>query len=133
MGHRPTGITILGILYIILGIGFLLGAAFFGVLSASFMQSSVLSGFGAIGGFIAIFMIIAAIIEFVIAGALFSGKSWGRTIVMIFAILDIIFQGGSLLVGNVGGVLAIILDLIVLYYMWRPHVIRYFKGTEYEN
>lgn len=130
---RPTGITILGIFYILGGMVWMFLALMFGVISVGFMGSSMMSGLAGIGGAIAGIAVIVAIIEFVIAGALFSGKSWGRIIVIIFAILDLISQAVSLLAGNIFGIVFVILDLIVLYYMWRPHVIRYFKGTEYEN
>lgn len=126
---RPTGITVLGILYIIAGIVWIVLAAFIGALSSSFMGSSMMGGMAAIGGFIAGIAAIAAIIEFVIAGALFSGKSWGRIIVIVLSIIDLIIEVISLIAANGFAIVFIILDLVVLYYMWRPHVISYFKGS----
>jgi len=130
LGHRPTGITVLGTLYIIFGIILLVTAAIFGALSSSFSNSSFLSGFGAVAGLVSGISVMAAIIEFIIAGALLSGKNWGRVLVIIFAIIDLLLNATSLLAGNVFGIIPIILDIIVLYYMWRPHVIAYFKGEE---
>ncbi len=78
--------------------------------------------------FFAIVLGIVAIIQFTIAGALFSGKNWGRTMVIIFVIIDLTFETISLFVGNVFAILFLILDFIILYYMWRPHVLAYFKG-----
>lgn len=126
---RPTGVTILGVLYIIAGIVWISLAVLIGVLSSSFMGSSMMGGMAAIGGFIAGVAAIAAIIEFIIVGALFSGKSWGRIIVIVFAIIDLIIEVISLFGMNVFAIVFIILDVIVLYYMWRPHVIEYFKGS----
>ena len=125
---RPTGITILGIFYMLGGIVWIFFALMFGVISVGFMGSSMMSGLAGLGGAIAGIAVFVAIIEFVIAGALFSGKSWGRIVVIIFAILDLIGQAASLLAGNIFGIIFGILDLIVLYYMWRPHVMEYFKG-----
>lgn len=125
---RPTGITILGIFYMLGGIVWIFLALMFGVISVGFMGSSMMSGLAGLGGAIAGIAVFVAIIEFVIAGALFSGKSWGRIVVIIFAILDLIGQAASLLAGNIFGIIFGILDLIVLYYMWRPHVMEYFQA-----
>ena len=125
---RPTGITILGIFYILGGIAWIFLALMFGVISVGFMGSSMMSGLAGLGGAIAGIAVFVAIIEFVIAGALFSGKSGGRIVVIIFAILDLIGQAASLLAGNIFGIIFGILDLIVLYYMWRPHVMEYFQA-----
>ena len=124
---RPTGVTVLGILYILAGIVGLGIAVIIGVASSTFM-GGMMAGIGVIGGAIAGFVLIGAIIDFVIAGALFSGKSWGRILVIVFAIIDLILNAISLLGFNVVAIVFIILDLIVLYYMWRPHVVAYFKG-----
>ena len=83
--------------------------------------------------FFAIVLGIVAIIQFTIASALFSGKNWGRTIVIIFVIIDLIFETISLFVGNVFGIIFLILDIIILYYMWRPHVLAYFKGINVKS
>jgi len=80
----------------------------------------------AFGGFIAIFFAILAVFAFVISGALFSGKRWGRTLVIIISIIDLITGGVSVAGGNVAGIVGMILNLVILYYMWRPHVIAYF-------
>jgi hypothetical protein len=80
-----------------------------------------------------VFFGIIAIIEFVIAAALFSGKSWGRKVVIAFFIIDIILELFTLAAGSAFAVIFIILDIIVLYYIWRPHVREYFEGTSYNQ
>ncbi len=126
---RPTGITILGILYVLSGIVMVILAIVMGVFSSMAGSTYLSSNFSVFGGLIALVLGIVAIIQFTIAGALFSGKSWARKLVIIFVIIDLIFEAVSLFAGNVLGIIFIILDIIVLYYMWRPHVIAYFKGT----
>jgi hypothetical protein len=130
---RPTGISVLGALYILAGIAWLTMAIFVGALSSSYMGNSMLNGIAAFGGVIAGIAVIVAFIEFAIAGALLSGSNWGRTIVIILVIIDLILQVISLFGMNVFAIGFVILDLIVLYYMWRPHVIDYFKGTNYSG
>jgi hypothetical protein len=134
---RPTGITVLGILYILGGIGMMLLAIILGFLSSVLLDSLVQNPnfmlFGSVEYFLASSMFalvlgIVAIIQFTIAGALFSGKNWGRRVVIIFVIIDLTFETISLFVGNVMGIIFLMFDVIVLYYMWRPHVLAYFKG-----
>ena len=104
-----------------------------GILSVGLTGPYVPSNFSILGGFFAIVLGIVAIIQFTIASALFSGKNWGRTLVIIFVIIDLIFETISLFAGNVIGIIFLILDIIVLYYMWRPHVIAYFKGINVQS
>lgn len=134
---RPTEITILGILYILGGTVMMLLAIIFGFLSSTILdildQNPISMLYGSIEYFLAssIFALILgiiAIIQFTIAGALFSGKNWGRTAVIIFTIVDLTFETISLFVGNVMGIIFLMFDTIVLYYMWRPHVMAYFNG-----
>lgn len=126
---RPTGVTILGALYIIGGLIATAGALLAGV------AASALAGipFGtAIGGLLAMFFGIIALIEFVIAAGLLSGRSWGRKVVIVLSIIDLILEAVTLLGGNIFAIAFIILDIIVLYYMWRPHVKAYFEGASYK-
>lgn len=81
------------------------------------------------GGALLVMFGALAAVEFVISGALLSGKSWGRTVVIVFSIISLI-MGFVSVVGNPVSILTIILDLIVLWYMWRPHVIAYFGGAQ---
>jgi len=129
--YRPTGITILGILHLIGGGASLImatvGAAMLGVSNNMGNFGMMAAGFGSM--FLIIFGILAAI-EFVIAGALFSGRPWGRIIVIVLSIIGLIV-GFVSMVGNLYSILSMILNGVVLWYMWRPHVIAYFGVTPY--
>ena len=126
--RRPTGVTVLGILQIILGIILVISTVMVGVMSG--MMGDYLY-FGemtsVIGGAVTAVLALLAAFSFLIASALFSGKRWGRTIVIAFSIANLIMEAASLAVGNVFGIGGMILNGIVLYYMWRPHVIAYFS------
>ena len=123
---RPTGITILGILHLIGGSASLIlatmGAAMLGVSGSMSYMGMMPAALGGI--FLIIFGILAAT-EFIIAGALFSGKPWGRITVIVLSIIGLMI-GLVSLVGNPFSILNIMLDAFVLWYMWRPHVIAYF-------
>lgn len=131
--NRPTGITFLGILYILAGIAWISIAGLMGLLSSNFMGNSMMGGIAAIGGFVTGIAFIVAIIEFGIAGALLGGKSWGRTVVIVLVIIDLIIEIISIAGMNVFAIGFIVLDLIVLYYMWRPHVMEYFKTNNHSR
>ena len=125
---RPTGVVVLGTLYIIAGIVWLLLAIVFGVVSSGLIGGTFTGGGEIVVGMIAGIAAIAASIEFIIAAALFSGKNWGRALVIVFAIIDLIVESASIVAGNFFAFVFIILDLVVLYYMWRPHVMEYFQA-----
>jgi len=126
---RPTGITVLGILHLIGGAASLImataGATMLGMSGSMGYMSMMTVGFGS--AFLIIFGILAAI-EFMIAGALFSGKPWGRMVVIVLSVIGLIV-GLASIAGNPFSALSIVLDGVVLWYMWRPHVIEYFGGT----
>jgi hypothetical protein len=125
---RPTGITVLGILHVVTGIILSIGAVMVGVIS-SMMPSMDYFGtmMSAVGGAITALLIVVAVLAFLIAAALFSGKKWGRTIVIVFSIINVVIQGMSIMGGNLFGFANVGLSCIVLYYMWRPHIISYFN------
>lgn len=126
---RPLGVTILGILHLIGGaistILAITGAAMLGGSAGMGMMGMFSAGIGV--AFLMIFGILA-VVEFAIAGALFSGKPWGRIVVIILSIISLI-MGIVSVFGNPFSIFIIILDVVVLWYMWRPHVIAYFNGT----
>jgi uncharacterized membrane protein len=123
---RPVGITILGILHLIGGAAATIMAVF-GVVMLGI--SGGMGHFGmfsaALGGVFLIMFGILAAIEFAIAGALFSGKPWGRMVVIILSIIGAVV-GLVSIVGNPFSILSVVLDGVVLWYMWRPHVMAYF-------
>ncbi len=133
--HRPTGVVVLGVLYIIAGLVSLLFAIVFGVLLSGLLGETFTGGMeilrGLVSGIAAMvagILAIVAAIEFIIAAALFSGKNWGRALVIVFVIIDLIVESASIVTGNFFAFVLIILDLVVLYYMWRPNVIEYYQA-----
>jgi hypothetical protein len=127
--RRPTGITILGILEIISGIIFAIVAIAIGAIAG---MGGYMGGMGggvmsALGGALAAIFALGAVLSFLIAGALFSGKRWGRTITIVFSIISLIIEAVSLVSGNPFAIASVILNIIILWYMWRPHVIAYFN------
>ena len=134
---RPTGVTIIAILNIISGIVMILGGI--GLAAASTILptmttidpnaggqmalAGLLGGAGiAIGGI----MIILGIISFIVAWGLLKGKPWAWTVTIILSIISAVMGVISLVGGNFGSIVNIIIAGVIIYYMYRPHVKAYF-------
>lgn len=124
---RPTGITVLGILQIVAGALLTIFAVMVGTMSGMMGDFSYFGAMASVvGGAITAVLAVLAAFSFLIASALFSGKKWGRTIVIVFSVVNLVMEAASMTVGNVFSIGGMVLNVIVLYYMWRPHVISYF-------
>ena len=134
---RPTGVTIIAILIIIGGILLLL-AGIAGVAVGSLSISQVIGlGFVIIGAI----LLAVGIGYLVVSYGLLKGKrwSWTITVVLLFIgiainVVSIIIFGyftfdtdtSSFLTTNSGSIAGIIISVIILYYLYRPHVKSYF-------
>jgi len=116
---RPTGVTILAILEIISGII----AIAAGLLIAT-ISSVIGIEFGAIGGIISAIVIALGVASFVMAWGLLQGKSWAWTFTLVLTIISLIFDlAGVNLVG-------LIIEGVILYYLFRPNVKAFFGKSE---
>jgi len=142
---RPTGVTILGVLSIISGIIMLILGAVLIVAAAvipslgsidenaaeqieSQLNPMGLSAamLGPILGAMAGVMIAIGIASIIVAMGLFKGKGWAWTVSVILALIGIATSIASLAVGNFGGIANLVINGIILYYLFRPHVKAYF-------
>ena len=134
---RPIGVTIIAILIIIGGILLLLAGI--GVTAVGSLFISEITGL--------VFVIIGAILlavgigYIVVSYGLLKGKRWAWTITMVLLfigiainVVSIIIFGYftfnmdtySFLITNSGSIAGIIISVIILYYLYRPHVKSYF-------
>ncbi len=122
---RPAGVTILGILHAIGGafaiVGVLMGIT---LMTVGAFQDAFMVG---AGGFLVVLAGVLAAVNFGIAGALFSGRAWGRMIVIILAIISLIIGIITIVSGDASSIISIILNVIILWYLRRPHVKAYFQ------
>lgn len=140
---RPSGITILAILQIIVAILFLIGALGMFVVAALTEMEEVKDAigeeapdwvvdnaaifFGAMG---AVFLIFA-IVGFWLGYGYLKGIGLAWTLGIIFAALSIIGEIISPILDRsldtlVGSIIGIIIPLIIIYYLTRPHVKAFF-------
>ncbi|MHA1606382.1 MAG: DUF7144 family membrane protein [Candidatus Freyarchaeota archaeon] len=125
---RPAGVTLLGVLYIIMAIiyilsglvGFLLTSPFGGLFGPTLIFS----------GAMAIVPIVIGIIDLVIGWGLLALKGWARILAIVFAILGLLGGLASLIVfpiGTIIGIIEIILSIIILWYLFKPEIASAFE------
>ena len=128
---RPFGVTLLAVLQIILGILELLGAlavAFVSiVLPEMFPRMRLFAPRSTGSGLV---LVVFAFVEFILAYGLWKGKGWAWIGSLIFAVIVLVFSALTLFMRpRVGGVIAVVLNLVIMYYLMQPRVQSYFgKG-----
>ena len=108
--NRPFGVTIIAILAILGGIG---------ALVAGIALVAIIPFLGAA-------LIIIGLAYFVVAYGLWKGLKWAWIITLIVTVIAFISEIGSIIVGNVGAVIPVIINAIIIYYLFRPNVKAYF-------
>ena len=68
-------------------------------------------------------------VGFAVAVAMLSGKGWGRTIAIILMIITIVISG-VFLFWNGSYVFVLIISLVILWYLRKPHVKAYFGQSK---
>lgn len=137
--NRPAGVTALAVLEILLGlgglgVGFILAvmSALLGSLLGSFGASGsegvtfsigLFGGlFAAVGAIIGGIIIVVGLVNFAIAYGLLKGLGWAWMLSLVFAIISIVF---GILMFPIG-IVAIILDALIIFYLTRSNVKAFF-------
>jgi len=125
---RPTGVTILAVLEALGGLVWLLAGA--GIMMVGALMPIFGVGlamvFGAIAGLMGLVFLIFGIIAFVLAYGLFTGRGWAWLWSLIFAVIGIILALFEAMSSLGSGILPIIIYLVIIYYLTRPHVKAFF-------
>jgi len=134
--HRPFGVTILAVLTIIGGIAFLANgitaatvAPFLTVSNtgSSGVSHTILVGWSVGAG---IALLALGLAYFVMAYGLLKGRGWAWTITVLLAYIGIALGLVSIVTGNIGAIFNVVINAIILYYIYRPHVKSFFgKAT----
>ncbi len=117
-GPRPTGITILAILEVLGGLALLLGGAGLAFLG-TFVGSGLAAGLGGV-------LFILGVLSFVVAYGLWNGRPWAWTVALALSVINIITSGVSIASGITSSIVGLVISLIIIYYLTRPHVRVYF-------
>lgn len=127
--HRPTGLTILAVLFLIAGAFTLLGGIT--TLETAIVQASgpILTELEVL--FIPLGIEILCIASFVIAFGLFTGRSWWVWLIaVVLSAIGLVVNVISLVIPNMftmaGALVGIAINAIILYYLSRKNVRQYF-------
>jgi hypothetical protein len=126
--RRPTGVTIIAVLAIIEGI-FLLAVGIIDLVAlAPFIGQVNENALFALGGVIAILGVYIAlgIAEFVVAWGLLKGKGWAWIVTIIINIISAVLNIISIAAGGIENIGGLIINGIIIYYLYRPNVKAYF-------
>jgi hypothetical protein len=132
--QRPLGVTIISILTILGGIGFLatgiaplVAAPFFSVGDSNVSPAALIGLSSGIG----IALLALGLAYFVMAYGLWKGKGWAWSITVVLSFIGIALGVVSIATGNIGAIFHTVINAVVLYYLYRPHVKMFFgKSTE---
>jgi hypothetical protein len=122
--HRPTDVTILGVLFIIAGAFTLLGG-----------QTAFAQGSGLILTVLGVLLIplgieILCIASFVVAYSLFEGKRWAWSVALVLSIIGLVVNVISLVTASMlpmaAALVGVAVNAIVLYYLSKRNVRQYF-------
>jgi Predicted membrane protein (DUF2127) len=153
---RPTGVTIIAILTIIggafsliFGTGLITLGAVLPTLPPSVFNQSQIQGnltggqappippgtppmavqsfLGGLGIAFGAVLVAIGIVSFIVAYGLLKGRGWAWTVTIILSIISIVWNAITIATAaNFGGIISIIIDAIIIYYLYRPHVKAYF-------
>jgi uncharacterized membrane protein HdeD (DUF308 family) len=147
--HRPLGITIIAILTIIDGIAFLASGIaavtvapfLFGVdinnnnvppatgtstLGSVTIPDTLLVGMSIVTGAA---ILILGIAYFVMAYGLLKAKGWAWTITVVLSCIGIALGFVSIVTGHIGSIFSVVINGLILYYIYRPNVKSFFGKT----
>jgi len=147
---RPTGVTVLAVLAILgaivllfsgavlIGLGLLLGTLTASVDITSAITNAGYPGLSSLGVGTISALIIGLGAAILILGILYpavgigflGGKRWAWNLGIIVSVIGIILDVIQMIGGNYGSILSLIISLLIIYYLMRPHVKVFFgKGT----
>jgi len=122
------GVTILAVLEALGGLVWLLAGA--GMMMVGALMPIFGVGLpmflGAIAGLMSVIFLIFGIIAFVLAYGLFSGRGWAWLWSLVFAVIGIILALFEAMSSFGSGILPMIIYLVIVYYLTRPHVKAFF-------
>jgi|SRR6476469_3435282 len=130
--HRPLGVTIIAVLTIIGGIAFL-ASGITAVTVAPFLYGTITNNnniiapvLSALTGFA---LLILGIAYFVMAYGLLKAKGWAWTITVVLSCIGIALGVVSIVTGHIGSIFSVVINGLILYYIYRPNVKSFFGKT----
>jgi uncharacterized membrane protein len=115
--QAPLGIKIITILTVISGIVLLI---------MSFLSFAVLIRLGPAGMLGTGFLAALGIASIVVSFGLYRGKSWAWTLLLVLAGFGAAGYLFNMVNGRIISIVGVIINSFIIYYLYRPHIRRYF-------
>lgn len=154
--RRPTGVTVIAVLAIIAGVLLLFAGLALVTLAPFLSQIKLNDGINSsktsislnvngtvvtipknalfvLGGFIGILgttLIALGIADFVVAWGLWKGKGWAWIVTIIINIISAVLNIISIVAGSLGSIGGLIINGIIVYYLYRPNIKSYFDSIK---
>ncbi len=125
---RPPGITLLAVLHVLQAIFFFLSGIVLIALGA-FIRRGLFGLPRFLNGAVSLIGVVVVVIGLLYLGlawGLWTGKGWAWILSLVLAGLGLIVSLISLVRGGFGTIVVLILDAIILYYLFRPNVRTFF-------
>lgn len=125
---RPIGITLLAVLHVLQAVFLFFGGVALLALGAFarrrfFGMPHFLHG---VVSLIGVVVVVVGVLYLGLAWGLWSGRGWAWTISLILAVLGIIVSVVFLARGGLGTLVVLILDAVIVYYLFTPNVRAFF-------
>ncbi len=118
--ERPLLITLIAILYFVLGVLFVLGGA------AILLGGMTLPEFGALTTAVGGVLLLVGLISIVIAGGFWNGWKAIWYLAVIFGIISLVIDVVAIFFTGATSIIGIIIQALLLYYIFRPNVKEFF-------
>jgi hypothetical protein len=122
--NRPILITIIAILYFLAGIFVVIGGILMitGTIAVEDVEED-LKGLASAGGAV---LVVMGLISIVLAGGFWNGWKIMWYLGVIFTAISLIMGVASLFTGVFVGIITLIIDALIMYYLFRPGVKAFF-------
>lgn len=75
-----------------------------------------------------------SVVRVIVAVSLGRGRNWARILISVFAVLNLIVSIAMLFTGDIiGGIIAIVIELVILWLMWNPSSSAYVRARSAER
>jgi hypothetical protein len=133
--QRPLGVTIIGIVGILVGCLALLAGLAVTVFGIAFIPNigdfgGILSAFGGLISVVGIIVVFAAVVELIVCWGLLSRKYWAWLVALILEVLGIIGSLGTLMGSPVAALPGLAIGAVVIWYLLQPHVRAWFERRQ---
>jgi uncharacterized membrane protein (DUF2068 family) len=128
---RPSGVTVLAALWILLGVLSLLGGGALTIVGFHLPEVFRGRAFAVRSMFVGVVLIVVALTSFGLAYGLWKGKAWSWIASLAFVLFGIVFSVFSLSYRpGLGELVGLVVYLLSVYYLMQPRVKSFFgKGA----